>query len=98
MGQDDESGKGVVPGIDEFSLRFEAFSSRFQFSQREKMVLLETLHGYNRTSIAEKLCISPETVKSYLSSIYLKAGVNSKQALVALVEEEPLPQNRTELQ
>lgn len=84
-------GDEVGLGGDDFSLRLEAFSARLRLSQREKEVLLETLHGQSRASVAKKLCLSPETVKDYLGRVYLKAGVSSKQAIIALVEDEPLP-------
>lgn len=81
---------GAAPGRDAFSERVERFSARLQLSDREREVMVEALHGYSRVGIAEKLCLSPETVKSYLGRVYRKAGVNSKQELVALVEKEDL--------
>lgn len=71
----------------DFFVRFEALSARIRLTQREHEVLLEALHGYSRTNIAKKLCLSPETVKTYLNRAYAKAGVTSKQELVALVED-----------
>lgn len=84
---------GCLPGEPDFEpgvsdARAEVFSDRLQLSQREREVLIETLHGHNRASVAEKLCLSPDTVKHYLGRIYLKAGVSSKQELVSLVESE----------
>lgn len=77
-------------------VRAEAFCERLQLSQRECEVLVETLHGHNRASVAEKLGLSPDTVKHYLSRIYLKAGVSSKQELVSLVESEHVEPKATQ--
>ena len=76
--------------VDEFSARIDAFAARLSLSEREKEVLTETLHGQSRAGVAEKLYLSPDTVKYHLSRIYQKAGVNSRQALVALVEKESI--------
>lgn len=75
---------------DAFAQRAMTFSRRLQLSRREEEVLVEVLHGCSRVRIAEKLCLSPGTVKSYVSRIYSKAGVSSKQELISLVEKEPI--------
>ena len=71
-------------------LRAEALSARLQFSQREQEILMYVLQGYTRDGIAERLYLSPDTVKSYMSRIYLNVGINSNKALLAKVNEEPL--------
>ena len=83
-------GEEPTPPVDEFHARIDAFATRLALSEREKDVLTETLHGQSRAGVAKKLYLSPDTVKYHLSRIYLKAGVNSRQELVALVEKEKL--------
>ena len=73
-----------------FAAQFDALAVRCRLTAREREVVLEALHGYSRTNIAKKLCLSPETVKTYLNRAYAKAGVTSKQELVAAIEREGL--------
>lgn len=77
---------GAALSRDAFTAGFEALASRFRLTQREREVVFEALHGYSRANIAKKLCLSPETVKTYLNRAYTKAGVTSKQELIALIE------------
>lgn len=76
--------------LDAFSQRLELFCSTYNLAPREREVLIEAVHGYSRENIAKKLFISPETVKTYLKRTYTKAGVSSKQDLIALIEKIPL--------
>lgn len=101
--KEDEEGKSSSPAIcdserndlseSDFALRAAAFSKRLQLSQREEEVLLGILHGYSRVRIAEKLYLSPGTVKSYVGRIYSKGNVRSKQELISLVEKESLSED-----
>ncbi len=77
----------VALADDGFAARFEALATRCRLTAREREVVLEALHGYSRANIAKKLCLSPETVKTYLNRAYAKVGVTSKQELVALIDE-----------
>lgn len=72
------------------ALRIDAFATRLQLSDREREVVAELLHGKSRAAIARQLNLSPDTVKYHLGRVYLKAGVNSKQELVDMIEREPL--------
>ena len=76
--------------VDPFAQQFDILCERVRLTPREREVLAEAIHGYSRTNIAKKLCLSPETVKTYLNRAYAKAGVTSKQELVARIEEEPM--------
>lgn len=70
-----------------FAEQFELLASQIHLTQREKEVIGEALRGHSRSSIANKLALSPETVKTYTNRAYAKARVNSKQELIALIEE-----------
>lgn len=69
----------------------EAFKSRAessdnsveQLSEREQEVLGLLVQGYNYKQIAEKLFISPETVRNHIRNIYEKLHVHSRSAAVA---------------
>ena len=56
-------------------------------SQREASVLRLLARGRNRQAISEELCISKETAKTHIQSIYRKVGVHSQQELISLLEE-----------
>ena len=51
---------------------------------REKEVLTLMVEGYSNTQIAEKLVVSPSTVKSHVSNVLSKLGVGSRTEAVAL--------------
>lgn len=73
-------------GID-FCLKFEQFSVEKHLSERERDVLFEALHGRTVEGVAETLFLSRDTVKTYLSRAYARAGVNNKQAVLKLIDE-----------
>lgn len=73
-------------GID-FCLKFEQFSAEKHLSERERDVLFEALHGRTVEGVAETLFLSRDTVKTYLSRAYARAGVNNKQAVLKLIDE-----------
>ena len=81
------AGGAPASETDRFTAQFETLAARVRLTQREREVVAEALHGYSRTNIAKRLCLSPEMVKTYLNRAYTKAGVTSKQELVALIEE-----------
>ena len=59
----------------------------YDLSRREIDVLVLLMRGYDTNSIAEKLFVSPHTVKSHTYHIYKKMGVNSKQELLKRRDE-----------
>lgn len=64
------SNQPPVPGLD--------------LTEREREVLAQMVEGLNNTQIAEKLTVSPSTIKSHVSSILSKLGVESRTEAVTL--------------
>jgi DNA-binding CsgD family transcriptional regulator len=54
-----------------------------RLSAREKDVLLMLSKGYSNKEIAEKLCLSVETIHGYLKHVYEKLHVHSRAEAVA---------------
>jgi len=61
-----------------------SFASDYDISLREQDVLELLLSGETRQSIAEKLYISENTVKTHISNIYKKMNIASRSELFAL--------------
>ncbi len=53
-------------------------------TERERAVLALMVEGLNNTAIAEKLVVSPSTIKSHVSNILSKLGVTGRTEAVAL--------------
>jgi NarL family two-component system response regulator LiaR len=53
-------------------------------TERERAVLVLMVEGLNNTQIAEKLGVSPSTIKSHVSNILTKLGVSSRTEAVTL--------------
>ena len=53
-------------------------------SMREQEVLRELAQGLNNRTIAQRLYVSEDTVKSHLRNVYRKLGVSSRAEAVAL--------------
>jgi NarL family two-component system response regulator LiaR len=53
-------------------------------TERERAVLALMVEGLNNTEIAEKLVVSPSTIKSHVSNILAKLGVASRTEAAAL--------------
>jgi DNA-binding NarL/FixJ family response regulator len=52
-------------------------------SARELMVLKQAAEGCSNKEIAEKLCVSPHTVKSHLANLYDKLGAKRRTEAIA---------------
>lgn len=53
-----------------------------KISRREREILLYVAQGYTYKEVADKLYLSPETVKKHLGNCYRKLGAGNKvQAL-----------------
>ena len=62
-------------------------AEEYELSRREGEVLVLLLQGYDTNSVAEKLFLSPHTVKTHTYHIYQKMGVNSRQELLKVRDE-----------
>ena len=62
-------------------LRATLFSSRCQLTQREAAILREIQEGRTNNEIAQRLFISPQTVRWHLRSIYRKLGTHERARL-----------------
>jgi DNA-binding CsgD family transcriptional regulator len=60
-------------------------SRRFNLTQREREVLEYLLQGLTSKAIAERMNISPNTVKSFLRMIVIKTGASSRSAMVGRI-------------
>lgn len=56
-------------------------------SAREVQVLELLSRGYSYRSISEALCLSNNTVTSYVKTLYRKTGFHDKQEIIALVND-----------
>lgn len=67
-----------------------AMAARFyDLTRREEEVLLLLLEGSSFATVAAKLFVSENTVKTHVRHIYRKMNVNSKQDLVKRIYGEP---------
>lgn len=55
---------------------------------RETEILPYLAQGRSRKVIAEKLVLSENTIKTYISNVYSKLGVHTQQELIDLVQEK----------
>ena len=65
---------------------FSSFADEFGLTPREAEVFAMLMRGNSVLGIADKLCISDNTVKGHMKNIYAKTGVHSRQELVDAVE------------
>jgi len=56
-----------------------------QLSSRERQVLALLGQGYRPRSIAEKLGVSPDTVRNHLKAMFKKTGTHSQEQLTAML-------------
>ena len=83
----DAAGEAVAASDASLEKRCEAIVRRFELSPRESDVLVAFAHGRNVAYLAERLCLSENTIRSHSKSLYTKLGIHSKQELLDLVEE-----------
>lgn len=59
-------------------------------TQREKELLHLVTEGYTNTEIADKIFLSPETIKGYRKNLLLKLGAKNTAVLVKMAIEQKL--------
>jgi len=59
-------------------------------TQREKELLRLVAEGYTNTEIADKIFLSPETIKGYRKNLLLKLGAKNTAVLVKMAIEQKL--------
>jgi DNA-binding CsgD family transcriptional regulator len=62
-----------------------AVARDWKLTPRERHILTHLLDGRSNRAIATALAITPRTVESHLTSMFKKAGAESRAELVALV-------------
>ena len=62
------------------------FANRYQLTEREREILAVFAQGRSMSYIADKLCVSENTIKTHVRHIYTKCGAHNKQELLDLVE------------
>ena len=58
---------------------------RFRLTQREVETVEHLVHGFNTQQIAERMGISPNTVKAFLRSIMMKMAADSRAGIIARI-------------
>lgn len=61
-----------------------------KLSRREREVLFLMSRGYDNPSIAERLCLSEQTVKNHISHIYRKLGIHERIAVMQAASDSRL--------
>jgi DNA-binding NarL/FixJ family response regulator len=77
--------RAVCTGLVCFPKRLPASGQVESLSEREKQVLGMLIMGFTNAEIARRLYLAESTVKSHLSSAYLKLGVRSRKDAAALI-------------
>lgn len=67
--------------------RYLAIAEQYKLSPRETEVFILLGQGRNRTYIKDSLFIAEGTVKTHISRVYQKLGVNNRQDLITFVEQ-----------
>ena len=60
-----------------------------QLTETENKVASLLIQGKTYKAIADELCVSENTIRSHVKSIYSKAGVTSKAELINLILKPP---------
>ncbi len=70
-------------------LNVNAIRNRYRLTRRETDVLRRALDGMKNVEIAEELSVSEQTVKDYLSSIYIKTDTKNRMDLLGFLLNTP---------
>jgi DNA-binding CsgD family transcriptional regulator len=87
---DETSGGAPISGesVSTLPQAIERVSFRYGLSEREREVFELLVQGRSRAFIGEQLCLASGTVGTYVSRIYEKVRVHSKQELLNVVYDE----------
>ena len=71
-------------GVDvrEFSSRVEEIAQHYDFSPRQTEIFAYLTRGHKADFIANKLFISPNTVRTHVANIYRKLEIHTHQELL----------------
>lgn len=75
-----------APAADAIAGACATLAARHALSEREAEVLELLARGNTRQSIATKLVVSENTVRTHVKNIYAKLRIHSKQQLIDLVD------------
>jgi DNA-binding CsgD family transcriptional regulator len=67
-------------------VRCEQIAQRYRLSERETEILGHLSQGRSAAHIADRLCISRETVRTHVKRIYIKTGVHQHEELLNLLD------------
>ncbi|MBN1531425.1 MAG: response regulator transcription factor, partial [Spirochaetes bacterium] len=63
------------------------FREHFRVTPREAEVIRLVVEGFSRKEIAGRMGLSEETVKTHITGVYNKLGVNNRMQLLNLLKE-----------
>ncbi len=87
-GPDVEVGETVAKAPSSEEERLEGIARHHGLSPRETEVFVLLAQGRNRSYIQNRLFLAEGTVKTHTSRIYQKLGVNNRQDMITLVQNE----------
>jgi DNA-binding CsgD family transcriptional regulator len=79
----------LQPTTSESEIRVQVFVSNYGLSRREQEVLHLLGRGLTTAAMAEKLGISPHTVRDHLKHLYRKTGTKGRSELLGLITRGP---------
>ena len=62
-------------------------AARFQLTDREREVVEHLADGLTSKEIAQRMRISPNTVKAFLRSVMIKMGVTTRSGVIGKIVE-----------
>jgi DNA-binding NarL/FixJ family response regulator len=74
--------RNIIANFNSTELKPETSLNNFDISKRELEVLFLIIEGYTNTEIADKLFISPTTVKGHRSNLLSKTGTKNTAGLI----------------
>lgn len=80
----DELQRALAVSVRPAAHELPAVLSAAGLSSREREVVVLLLEGHRVSTIAQRLFVSPHTVRNHLKAIFRKAGVGSQAALIEL--------------